>query len=439
MPKQFLLFVRRALLLACLGFSLHIGAQPSTPSIEIGFEEALSLAARWIVENHTAEAQQLLDGLGKAYPDHPQVLFLKGQLALIKADYGEAVKLFRRILSRNPDLTRVRLELARALFLARDFDAARYHFEIALGQALEEPVRENIYRFLRAIQGRTSWFTVSAVFGPDSNPTYATRAQTINLFGQTFVLNPDAKAKRAYGLIVDAQGRYVFGEDNRNFVRTAIGYRGYPGAYADYESFEITGGRSLISGQSLWTAEAGPLAARFQHQALYEGGVIRFTHTRPLGERFLASSYLSLKQIEYGTYEYLSAKQVWGGATMRYALNPTSGISGSVSLGNNRAENGAYSYDAMEATLGYSKELPSRFNVEARLTANRFSYDQPAPLFGTLREDELVQIDLDVTARDWSFHGFAPKVLMSVGHNHSTIALYSYDRRFLGIGMTRQF
>jgi hypothetical protein len=110
-----------------------------------------------------------------------------------------------------------------------------------------------------------------------------------------------------------------------------------------------------------------------------------------------------------------------------------------VSLGNNRAENAAYSYDAMEATLAYSKELPSRFNVEVRLTANRFSYDQPPPLFGTPREDELVQIDLDVTARDWSFYGFAPKVLMSVGHNHSTIPLYSYDRRFLGIGITREF
>ena len=150
---------------------------------------------------------------------------------------------------------------------------------------------------LRAIAGRTSWFTVSAVFGPDSNPTFAITAETVNLFGQTFALNLKAKAKKAYGLIVDAQGRYVFGEDNRNFVRTAIGYRDYPGD-ADFELFEITGGRSLISGQSLWTAEPGPLATTFQDQALHEDGVIRFTDARPLGERFLASSYWSLKQIE---------------------------------------------------------------------------------------------------------------------------------------------
>ena len=107
---------------------------------------------------------------------------------------------------------------------------------------------------------------------------------------------------------------------------------------------------------------------------------------------------------------------------MRYALNPTLGISGSVSRGNNRAQNASCSYDAMETTLGYSKELPSRFNVEARLTANRFSYDQPATLIGTPRDDALVPIDLDVTARDWRFYGFAPKLMMGIGHNHSTIA-----------------
>ena len=97
--------------------------------------------------------------------------------------------------------------------------------------------------------------------------------------------------KKAYGLIVDAQSRYVLGEDNRNFLRTAIGYRDCSGACADYESLESTAGGSLYS------------------------------------------------------------------------------------------------------------ERP--------------------------RADELVQIDLDVTARDWSFYGFAPKVQMRVGHNHSAISLYS--------------
>ena len=87
------------------------------------------------------------------------------------------------MLGQDPSLTRVRLELARALFLARDYDAARYHFEIALGGELPEATRQNIYAYLRSIYARTTRFTLSAFVGPDSNPAYATSAQTVEIGG----------------------------------------------------------------------------------------------------------------------------------------------------------------------------------------------------------------------------------------------------------------
>ena len=88
----------------------------------------------------------------KGYPQDPQVLFLRAQLAFAEGDYRDAIAIFRGMLTRNPSLTRVRLELARALFAAGDFDAARYCFEIALGQTLDEGVKENVCAFLRAIR-----------------------------------------------------------------------------------------------------------------------------------------------------------------------------------------------------------------------------------------------------------------------------------------------
>jgi len=94
----------------------------------------------------------MLVELEKAYPLDPQVLSLRAQLAFAEGEYQEAIAIFRGMLTRNPRLTRVRLELARALFAAGDFDAARYCFEIALGRTLDEGVRENVYAFLRAIR-----------------------------------------------------------------------------------------------------------------------------------------------------------------------------------------------------------------------------------------------------------------------------------------------
>jgi tetratricopeptide (TPR) repeat protein len=438
-PRRHYARALRVVLLLCLGAALNVSAQTGAQSIAIGYDQAVGLAAKWIVEKRFEPARQMLGALEKARPGDPQVLFLEGQLAFAEGDYGRAVTIYRRMLSKDPALLRVRLELARALFAARDYSAARYHFEIALGQTLDEQVRKNIYAFLRAIQGRTSWLTFSAVFGPDSNPNFATDARTVDILGTTFVLNPDARARRSFGADITAQGRYAFGEDNRNFVSGALEHRDFAGSYADSDVLELTLGRSLVMGQTLWTAEIGPLLADYRGTELYHGTVARLTHARPFGEHLLSSSYLSLKRLDYPHYDYLTGNQAWAGTTLRYGLDPTSGMWTSASVGRNTARDPQYGFHALAGTLGYSKELMKRFNVQVQLSASRYVYDEPSSLFGADRRDRLVQLDLVITARDWSFRGFAPTLTLSSARNDSTISLYSYTRRFAGIGLTRQY
>jgi tetratricopeptide (TPR) repeat protein len=217
-PGRRICCVLRAALLLCLGVALNVCAQAPSQSITIDYEQAIGLATKWILDKQPGPARQILVELEKAYPHDSQVLLLRGQLAFTQGDYQEAIAIYRRMLSWNPSLTRVRLERTRALFAPGDFAAARYHFEIALGQTLDEQVRENVYAFLRAIRGRTSWLRFSAVVGPDSNPGYATDARSVDILGIPFVLNTDARARKSFGADITAQGQYAFGEDNRNFV-----------------------------------------------------------------------------------------------------------------------------------------------------------------------------------------------------------------------------
>jgi len=153
---------------------------------------------------------------------------------------------------------------------------------------------------------------------------------------------------------------------------------------------------------------------------------VRLTNSHPLGEHLLVNSYVSLKRLEYPDFDYLTGNQYWVGTTLHYGLDPTSAVWTSVSFGRNLARDAPYSYRAVGGVLGYAKELPARFNVQAKVSAYRNVYDEPAPLFGTDRRDQLLQFDLGITARDWDFHGFAPTLMLSAGRNNSTIPLYTY-------------
>jgi Flp pilus assembly protein TadD len=64
-----------------------------------------------------------------------RTLFLQGLIAEARGDLKGAVHRFRTALASDPNLTIVRMELARALYLDNDDDGARHQFELLIGAA----------------------------------------------------------------------------------------------------------------------------------------------------------------------------------------------------------------------------------------------------------------------------------------------------------------
>lgn len=429
-------FALACLLIAALGTA---GADDGV-TIDLRHDEAVGLAARWIAEGKSDQASKLLDSLEKAYPGDPQVIFLQGQLALQRGQYPIAITRFRSLLTQDPALIRVRLELARALYLAGDYEAARYHFELALGdKEISDNVRTNILRFLRAIYAQTTWLSVTATLISDSNPTNAARADRVRLFGQDFTLNPDARPQSSTGLGVWGDARYAFGSENRNFVRGQFLVREFPGSHADYYYFQGTAGKNFFEGDSVWTAEAGPAWAQYQGQHLFWGPVAEGRHAHPLGRRLIAVESVTWRRLDYADFDHLDADQVWLRGRLRYALDPTSGLWGGLAVGHSAAAEQPYSYNAAELEFRYTTELPARLNLEAGLTMSRYRYRADLPPFGMKRRDRSIRFDLNFVLRNLAFEGFAPYFGVSFEQVRSTISLHEFNRNFVAIGITREF
>ena len=121
----------------------------------------------------------------------------------------EAAEQYEAILVIRPDLTRVRLELARAHYAAGQDDKAKYHFQLSLGDKLPSSVESVVEGFLNAIDARKRWSGyVSLAALPESNAVRRTDREVVRIGGAPFRLNQDARAASGIGAQLSAGGAF---------------------------------------------------------------------------------------------------------------------------------------------------------------------------------------------------------------------------------------
>lgn len=132
--------------------------------------------------------------------------FLKGLTALETGKPAEAIPVFTRILASDPDLIRVRLELARAYFLAEQWNRARAEFFTALSADLPEPVKNTILQFIREIDARRGfdWDLSIATVRLGDTRSYRSDTILVDFGGITLPFTFDRNDKTEIGLDVDA-------------------------------------------------------------------------------------------------------------------------------------------------------------------------------------------------------------------------------------------
>ena len=135
--------------------------------------------------------------------------FLLGAVYMRLGRPREAAEQYEAILAIRPDLTRVRLELARAHYAAGQDDKAKHHFQLSLGDKLPSSVESVVDGFLNAIDARKRWSAhVSLAALPETNAVRRTDRETVQIGGATFRLNEDAREASGVGAQISAGAAY---------------------------------------------------------------------------------------------------------------------------------------------------------------------------------------------------------------------------------------
>ena len=389
------------------------------------------------------EARKLLERARPVDEDERiERLFLLGLIEVRLGLPRQAARRFEAILSGRPELTRVRLELARVYHsLGRD-DKARFHFEASLADDLPSSVENAVEGFLRGIDARKQWsVSMSAAVLPESNPVKRTESRAVRIGGVPFRLNEDARASSGVGTLFSAGGSVspVIAEDVRGVLAGSGAAKLYKRSEWNDVSIHSEVGFARLFDKG--TASAGlRVGQRWLGGERYSGETGPWLRGRV---RFSAASRLelnlsALKRDHHDRPGHdgwrVSARPVWS-----HSFDPRTTVETSLDLELVNAREKHHGSGLVGLGITYSRAFRGGFSISPSVSALVRRHSGRDPLFQKTRRDRQLRFALKLLHRALQYEGYAPFVGYSFEWNESNIPLNKYRNHGAVIGFSRTF
>ena len=362
----------------------------------------------------------------------------------------QAIATFRKMLVADPNLVRVRLELARAFYLKGEDSLARRHFEAVLAGGVPDEVAANIHAFLAEIRARRRW-SIRAGFAiaPDTNIGAGSDERTIYIpvFGQPLPFQRDAEelTSSGVGLVLWGGGEYQYPMDNTTRLRAGanVSRRDHSGSQFDESSVAVhLGPRALIDARTeasvLATAGQRWLGTVKDHHSL--GGRIEAAHR--VSRSVTVNGRVSLEDRHYRTRTSLDGAAgdiSLGGA---WVIAPTVRLDVSAGYGRDRPERERERHERYRVGAGVSVALPYGFTVSGGGDYRWTNFEPgwfPHVEDNGAREDETWSARASVYNRGFTLYGFSPELGVVHEVRNTNAQLYDYERMSGELRFVQQF
>ena len=435
-----------AVLLALIfAFSLAAGAAEvqAPPRPELSAETLIETARAALAKGNLEDAEFLLEGVRPGEGDVDDLDFLHGTIAAKRGDWEAAITRFRAMLARNPDLPRVRLDLAFAYFQAGEDGNAAYHFRQALGDKELPPiVRARALAFLDRIRRRKSWSVTGGVaLAPDSNINAATSARLVEILGVPAQLSEDARQTSGIGMSAFVSGGYEarLSPDLRFRTNAGLYTRTYRKSEFNDRTLTLGAGPRFIFEDFDLRPE---LTGRFREL----GGD---TYSRAFGlglsgDWLLAPAWrlnagVTAERISYESF--LGDGRIYGARLgLSHAFGGATLLRADTAFRREALDSEAYSWREYSIAFLAARELPRGFVVSAGPSHRWRRYEAPLLALGPdPRSDRTLAGQIKVSSRHVELFGFMPEITLRHERRRSNLDLYDFTRNVAEIGVVRAF
>jgi hypothetical protein len=386
-------------------------------------------------------------------PEHRiEAAFQLAGIAGEAGKYREAVNLYQNILNQRPDLPRVRLELARAYFLDKNYEDAAFQFELVKGGDLPPEVLANVDMFLDAIRRQKNWtldFSLSPVFDSNTNQASDGRDECIDTAVGPLCRTLEDKAS-GLGLSANATLDYFRRFHQDWGLRSTLGFYGTAyeeSEYNDYILYAATGPRYL------WDSGEASLQPFFRKRWIgdkeYSEEYGLRLDARQIYGRLLLNAGASFASAGYADAYVHSVLQgqSWNAYLQpRYILTDRAFIQAGLDFLREETRERAYANDNWRYSIGVYQVFP--YGISLFLEGSLMQTKYQAPQWYVTRDN---RID-EATRKDqtWRFlasfsstaleeYGLTPVLQYSYTKRDSNIWTREYDRHRLNLLVNYRF
>jgi outer membrane protein len=442
-PRFLLLSLYRPVVSAAAMFLFVLPPPPARGAEGVRQVTNNEAAALLVAAGRFNDAKRILALSIQQNPNDYEAIFILGMIAVAEQGYDTAIAYFRQILVAEPERERVRLELARAFFLQRDYDNAERNFRFARAGDLPDEVRANIDQFLAAIQRLKRWsYDVAIALADDTNVNGATTAHQVDIFGLPFTLSDDARQTSGVGVMLDVGGEWSPLLSDTMKARLGGRVRRLEYGSGDFDDMTVSayGGPSLLFPR--WQIDT--LVTGFQRwygNSPYNygiGGRAAFLYS--LSRRTQVGFGLNAQAVTYETAVGYDGPVTSADVQFAYTITPSSVIRFTAGIGEQQTDFAAFANTTRWIAVNYYRDLPFGFSAGLEPAFLQTNFNAPLAAFGGVtRSDHTWAIKLDLLNRRLEYRGFAPRLSFIHVNQGSNIALYAYSRSQIQIGLTRQF
>ena len=406
--------------------------------------EALIEAARAALAQDTPDdAELLLEGVEPDEGNIDDLDFLYGSIALHRDDWQAAMARFRAMLARNPDLPRVRLDLAFAHFQAGEDGRAAHHFRLALGtKDLPPVVRARTLAFLDRIRRRKTWsITGSVALAPDSNINNATSATEVELFGLPAQLSEDARETSGVGLNVNLNGGYEgrISPDVRFRTSAGLSTRTYRESEFNERTVNLRAGPRFLFEKFDLRPELTTSLRDLGGDLYSRSAGLELSGDWLIAPPWRLNAAVGGERVSYETF--LGDGHTFSADLgIAHALGRATLVRADTSFRRENLDDDAYSWREYILGVSATRELPRGFVVGGGPLYRWREYGAPLPAFGSeARRDRTLGARITVSNRRLDWFGFSPRITLRHERRDSNLDLYDYRRTVGEFSLIRTF